>query len=392
MTAIGPGATIGIIGGGQLARMMALEARRMGYRVAVLDPDPNGSAAQIADEHVCGRFDDVEAARALARRSDVVTIDTEHVPADVLARLEPIAPVRPQAAVLRTVQDRLSQRRFLEAHGLPQPRHASIEAQADFEAAARSVGFPAVLKTRRDGYDGKGQVRVNAAAELPDAWDALGRTPCTLEAFVRFDKEISTILARGVDGEIRFHEVAENRHRNHVLHTSHVPAEISPAVHAEALEIGARIADALGHVGMMAVELFLTAEDELLVNEIAPRTHNSGHYSFGACTTSQFEQHVRAICGLPLGDPRLLRPAVMLNLLGDLWRDGQPDWTPVWAHAGAHLHLYGKGRASPGRKMGHVLVLDDELAAAARVAESIARELEPPGPAEQISRSAQGAA
>lgn len=372
-----PGGTVGILGGGQLARMMALEARRMGYRVAVLDPDAHGSAAQVADHHVQGRLDDAERARVLAQMSDVVTLDTEHVPAELLAGLEQYTLVRPGPHVLRVVQDRLRQRRFLEEHGLPQPRYASIARREDLAEAARSVGFPAVLKTRRDGYDGKGQARVQSLAELEAAWDGLGRRPTTLEAFVRFDREISVVLARGAEGEIRFYAAAENRHRHHVLHTSHVPAALAPDVRTRAETIGARVATALGHVGMLAVELFSAHDGELLVNEIAPRTHNSGHATFGACATSQFEQHVRAICGLPLGDTTQLRPAVMLNLLGDLWRDGEPRWEAVLAHPGARLHLYGKGRASKGRKMGHVLVLEETLERASAVADQIARALEP---------------
>ena len=376
MKAILPGATVGIIGGGQLARMMAFEARRMGYRIAVLDPDDRGSAAQVSDRAVQGKFSDVRAARSLAEGSDVVTIDSEHVPADLLEELESLTEVRPGAAVLRTVQDRLTQRRFLEKCGLPQPRYAAVSCAEDLPVAAEAVGFPAVLKARREGYDGKGQARAGSLEELAAGWRALGERPATLEAFVDFEKEISAILARGVDGELRFYPVAENRHRNHILHITNVPAAISPEVREQAEQLGARVANELGHVGMLALELFVTRDDELLVNEIAPRTHNSGHYTFGACATSQFEQHVRAVCGLPLGDCSLDRPAVMLNLLGDLWRDGEPAWGAVLRHPGAQLHLYGKGEARAGRKMGHVLVTDESLDRAQAIAESIAAELE----------------
>lgn len=375
MSVIQPGSTIGIIGGGQLARMIALEARRMGYRIAVLDPDGEGSAAQVSDLHVPGDLDDLSAARKLAACADVVTIDTEHVPADLLAALESVVSVRPGANVLRVVQDRLRQREFLAAHDLPQPRFASIACAEDIATAAATVGFPAVLKTRHEGYDGKGQARVGSASELEAAWRALGRPLATLEAFVSFTREISVILARGVDGRIRFYPIAENRHRDHILHTSLAPAECNAQQIARAESIGARIATALGHVGMMAVELFETAEGGLLVNEIAPRTHNSGHYTFGACATSQFEQHVRAICGLPLGDPTLLQPAVMLNLLGDLWRDGEPDWDGLLADPRARLHVYGKNRAMPGRKMGHVLALDATRAGAWEAIAAIERRL-----------------
>ena len=381
MTPIWPGATIGIIGGGQLGRMIALEAKRMGYRIAVLDPDENGPAAQVADVHIAGALDDREAGCALAERSSVVTIDTEHVPATLLRELESRTEVRPGAHVLDVVQDRLRQRQFLEKHGLPQTAYAEVGSPDDLAVAARAVGLPAVLKTRRDGYDGKGQVRVASREELAAAWDALDRAPAILEAFVPFEKEVSAILARGVDGDVRFYAVAENEHRRHILHTTHAPASIAPALVPRAEEIGGRIAHELGHVGVMAVELFVAPGGELLVNEIAPRTHNSGHYTFGACATSHFEQHVRAICGLGLGDPTLLRPAVMLNLLGELWQEGGPRWDELLAHPSVQLHVYGKREPSIGRKMGHLLVLDDDLERARGIVASIVCDLdagEPP--------------
>ena len=376
MNPVWPGGTIGIIGGGQLARMLALEARRMGYRIAVLDPEPEGPAAQVADICVTGAFDNLEAAETLAEHSDVITLDTEHVPAELLERLETMKPVRPSANVLRIVQDRIEQRRFLESQGVPQARNAPVSDAESLRAAASVVGFPCVLKTRRSGYDGKGQARVGRVDELDDAWRALGEAPALIESFVDFEKEISVLLARDLDGNVRFHPIAENTHRRHILHTSRVPARISAELVSQAEKLGARIASALGHVGMMAIELFVTREGGLLVNEIAPRTHNSGHYTFGACATSQFEQHVRAICGLPLGDPSLLRPAVMLNLLGDLWRDGLPAWHAVLSHPTARLHLYGKKRPAAGRKMGHVLILDEDGQDGAAVAEAIAADLE----------------
>lgn len=376
MTIILPGQTIGVLGGGQLARMLALEARRMGYRVAVLDPESDSPAAQVADLHVRGAFDDGEAAEKLAEHSDVITLDTEHVPFAILERLEKIRPVRPSARVLRTIQDRLEQRCFLAALGAPQVRYAAVLDLESLGAASDAVGHPSVLKTRRSGYDGKGQARVADRDALARAWKTVGEVPAILESFVDFEKEISVLLARDVDGNVRFHPIAENVHRHHILQTSQVPARISEELAAQARALGARIASALEHVGMMAIELFVTREGSLLVNEIAPRTHNSGHYSFGACATSQFEQHVRAICGLPLGDTSLNCPAVMLNLLGDLWRDGPPCWSSVLAHPTARLHLYGKRRALPGRKMGHVLILSEDVEQAGALATTIAEELE----------------
>lgn len=359
MTKVFPGGTIGILGGGQLARMLSLEARRMGYRVAVLDPTSGGPAAQVADLQVTGAFDDADAAQELAQHSDVITLDTEHIPATLLDRLEATKPVRPSARILRIIQDRLEQRRFLQARGAPQPRHAPVDDPDSLRAAAAAVGFPAVLKTRRSGYDGKGQARVASAGELTGAWERIGRAPAVLESFVDFEREVSVLLARDLEGNVCFYPVTENEHRRHILHTSRAPARISAELASEAQALGGGIAASLGHVGVMAVELFVTRGGELLVNEIAPRTHNSGHYTFGACATSQFEQHVRAICGLPLADPSLFRPAVMLNLLGDLWSEGPPDWRCVLAEPTAHLHVYGKERAWPGRKMGHLLIVDD---------------------------------
>lgn len=253
---------------------------------------------------------------------------------------------------------------------MPQIRHAPVTNTENLHAAAKTVGFPAVLKTRRRGTTGKAKPESTARASLPMPGARLKKHRRFL-SFIDFEREISVLLARDLDGNIRFHPIAENIHRRHILYTSRVPAEI--VSRAEAL--GARIATALGHIGMMAIELFVTREGDFLVNEIAPRTHNSGHYTFGACATSQFEQHVRAICGLPIGDAALLRPAVMLNLLGDLWADGSPDWSMVLSHPAARLHLYGKGRPSPGRKMGHVLILGEDANQADSITETIAATL-----------------
>jgi len=363
-----PGATIGFLGGGQLARMMALEARRLGYRIGVLDPDADGPAAQVADFCVVGEFGDRGAAERLAARCDVVTLDTEHVPCEILEVLEQSTPVRPGSAVLRVVQDRAEQRRFLDGLDVPQTRHAEVADLDSLRTAAGLVGLPGVLKTRRSGYDGKGQVKVASVEGIGAAWDAIGRQPAVLEAFVDFEMEVSVLLARDLEGNVRFYPIAENVHRNHILHLTRVPAQIAPELARKAEEIGARIAAGLGHVGMMAVELFVTRDGELLVNEIAPRTHNSGHYTFGACATSQFEQHVRAICGLPLGEPTLFGPAIMINLLGDLWQGREPDWSAVLSLPCTHLHLYGKHAPRSGRKMGHVLVSGESAGQVARIA------------------------
>jgi 5-(carboxyamino)imidazole ribonucleotide synthase len=364
-----PGAsTLGVIGGGQLGRMLALAARRMGYRIVVLDPSPRCPTAQVADGIVVGTLDDVDAARRLARQVDVITLDTEHVPADLLAALEDIVPVRPGASVLRTIQDRLVQKQFLDRLGLPQTAWADA---GDLDKALAAVGRPAIVKARRAGYDGKGQVRIEPGDDALTKVAALHGVPAIAEAVVPFVREISVVLARGLGGELRSYPIAENVHRRHILHTTRAPAPMSTAGRERAEAIATRVAVALGHVGVIAVELFELADGALLVNEIAPRTHNSGHYTYGACATSQFEQHVRAIAGLPLGDPRALTGAVMLNLIGDLWAGGSPPWQVLLAHPEARLHLYGKDAPAPGRKMGHVLLLDDDTDRALQVAEQL---------------------
>jgi 5-(carboxyamino)imidazole ribonucleotide synthase len=366
--ALGPGATIGVLGGGQLGRMMAVVARQMGYRIVVLDPSPRCPTAQVSDGVVVGALDDIEAAKHLASQVDVITLDTEHVPADVLDALEPIAPVRPSATVLRTIQDRLVQKQFLDRLGLPQATWAPAD---DVPAALAIVGRPAILKVRRAGYDGKGQVRIEAEGDPAAAAARLRGEPAVAEQVVRFTREISVILARGLDGQIRIYPVAENVHRRHILHTTRAPAPMTDARRKRAEEMAVSVAEALGHVGVMAVEMFELADGRLLINEIAPRVHNSGHYTYGACATSQFEQHVRAICGVPLGDPRALTGAVMVNLIGDLWSKGAPAWQDVLARPEARLHLYGKDAPAPGRKMGHVVLLDDDTDRALGAAESL---------------------
>lgn len=357
MRGLAPGATIGVLGGGQLARMFTVEALRLGYRVVVLDADPRCSASQVGAACVAGQLDDASAAKTLAAQCDVITLDTEHVPASLLEKLEELVPVLPCARVLSLVQDRLAQRRFIANQEVPQVLFAEVSDRTTLHAAAAKVGLPCILKTRRSGYDGKGQRRVDNAADLDQAWSELGSAPATAEAFVDFEREVSALLVRDQDGNVRFYPPAENEHRQHVLYKTRVPARLSPVIVEQVNAIGGQLAHALNHVGMMAVEFFVTREGTVLVNEIAPRTHNSGHYTLGGCVTSQFEQHLRAICGLPLGDTRLRQPAVMLNLLGDLWNNGAPDFHQVLASTDAHLHLYGKSPPLPGRKMGHILVL-----------------------------------
>lgn len=373
---LGPGACIGILGGGQLGRMMAVAARRMGYRVIVLDPNPRCPTAQVSDGVVVGALDEPEAVERLAAQVDVITLDTEHVPFEVLETAETLVPVRPGSQVLRVIQDRLTQKQFLDGLGLPQATWAKVTTLDELHAAFEHVPRPAILKVRRAGYDGKGQVRINDDSEAEAALAALRGAEAVLEQVVPFRRELSVILGRALDGEIAIYPLAENDHRRHVLHTTRAPAPVTEATRAQAEAIGVRIAETLGHVGVMAVELFELADGRLLVNEIAPRTHNSGHYTYGACMTSQFEQHVRAVVGQPLGTPRLLCGAVMLNLIGDLWSRGKtPPWDEVLAMPEARLHLYGKDAVAPGRKMGHVLLLDDDTEAALHRARALSERL-----------------
>ena len=366
-----PGATIGVLGGGQLGRMMAVAARRMGYRICVLDRDERCPTGQIADEVVVGGLTDVEAALRVAERSQVITLDTEHVPAELLEELDRVTPVLPRPNVLATIQDRAVQKRFLDGLGEPQARWAPVETAGELEAAVKAIGLPAIIKARRSGYDGKGQARIEPGTDPLAAWRRIGEQPSVLEAVVPFTREISVVLARGATGELREYPLAENVHRRHILHTTRAPAPMPEARREHAYDLARRIAIALDHVGVMAVEMFELPDGELLVNEIAPRTHNSGHYTYGACATSQFEQHLRAVCGLPLGDARAFTGAVMVNLIGDLWSKGEPPWQHVLARPEARLHLYGKLKPAPGRKMGHVLLLDDDTDRALRTAEEL---------------------
>lgn len=358
-----PGATIGVLGGGQLGRMMALAGSAMGYRFVALDPTPDAPCGQVADQIVAA-YDDVEAARELARRADVITYEFENVDADVAALLEAEAYVPQGSGLLRTTQHRLREKRAVEAAGARVAPYAEIRSLGDLREAAGRFGFPCVLKTATGGYDGKGQWVIRSEAEIEPAYDALSRakTELVLEQFIRFDKELSVIAARSPRGEIRTFPAAENVHVENILHLSIVPARVPEAVRREAEELAVRIAEGLNVVGLIAVEMFWSAEQGLFVNELAPRPHNSGHYTMDACRTSQFEQHVRAICNLPLGDPALLTPVVMVNVLGRhlepvIARFAQPDEAAARLRVKPSLHLYGKRDAAPKRKMGHVNVL-----------------------------------
>ncbi len=357
-----PGATIGIFGSGQLGRMLALAAREMGYRIATYSPDTDSPTGQIADREISAPYDDLAAVRSFVRGVDVVTFEFENVAA-VVAEIaaEEGVPVRPGGHVLHTAQNRLREKTFLTQHGLPVTPFRAVRSLAELQQAIAELGVPAVLKTAAFGYDGKGQAKINQPADAEEAWRAIGEQEAILEAFVPFVKEVSMVAARGVDGSFAHYGLIENLHSNHILDLSLAPARVSAQVVAEAIELTEAVLTALDVVGVLCVEFFLKADDRLVINELAPRPHNSGHLTIEATMTSQFAQQLRAVCGLPLGSTAQLRPAVMANLLGDLWADGEPDWAAACALPGVALHLYGKSAARPGRKMGHITALGSTL-------------------------------
>ncbi|MBO9606130.1 MAG: 5-(carboxyamino)imidazole ribonucleotide synthase [Paenibacillaceae bacterium] len=361
-----PGGTIGVLGGGQLGRMLALAGRHMGYRFVVLDPTPDSPCGQVADEQIVAAYDDAEAARRLAAKADVITYEFENVDAGVAAMLMAESYVPQGSELLHTTQHRLREKRAIEAAGVRVAPYEEIRSAEELRAAVARFGTPCVLKTATGGYDGKGQWVIRSEAEIDEAYATLSkaRTELVLEQFIRFEREISVIAARSPRGEVKTFPVAENIHVDNILHLSIVPARTTEAVCREAEKLAEKIAASLGVVGLIAVEMFLTADGELFVNELAPRPHNSGHYTMEACVTSQFEQHVRAVCNLPLGGTALLSPVVMVNVLGEHvqplldWLGAQtaePDGLAV------KVHLYGKHEAKEKRKMGHVNVLTSDI-------------------------------
>jgi len=361
MTPILPGATIGIVGGGQLGRMFTLEARRMGYRVAVLDPGADAPAVQVADESIIAPFDDVGGARELARRSAVVTLEWENADVATLRELEALVPIRPGPGVLEVAQHRVREKDAARRLGVPTAEYRAVGSAAELRAALREIGTPAVLKTSRGGYDGKGQVVIRDPAEADSAFAAVAPpgTELMVESFVRFRVEISVVCARSATGEVAAFPVGENVHRAGILHTTVVPARIAPELEAEAARIARALVEGLDVVGLLAVEMFVGEDGVVRMNEIAPRPHNSGHYTWEGCPVSQFEQQLRAVCGLPLGSTELLRPAATVNLMGDECGTGleRPGVAEALAVPTAALHLYGKREARRGRKMGHVTTL-----------------------------------
>jgi 5-(carboxyamino)imidazole ribonucleotide synthase len=365
-----PGATVGVLGSGQLGRMFAIAARRMGYRVQTFSPDTDTPTGQVADVEIVAPYEDLDAVRRFARQVSVVTFEFENVPAETAAAAAECTEVRPRGEVLHTTQHRLREKRFLAANGFPLAPFREVRSLEDLNRALAEIGPRAILKTAGFGYDGKGQVKIQAASAAEEAWRRMNGQECVLEAWIEFEKEVSVVAARGVDGAFVHWGVVENEHKNHILDLTRAPGRVPPALAAEAVEIARAVLETLDVVGVLCVEFFVTADGRLLINELAPRPHNSGHFTFDACVTSQFEQQLRAACGLPLGSTELLRPAAMANLMGDLWDRGEPNWAAALSLPDVKLHLYGKMSARPGRKMGHLTALgatvDDAAALAVR--------------------------
>ncbi|HZH53702.1 MAG TPA: 5-(carboxyamino)imidazole ribonucleotide synthase [Microvirga sp.] len=350
---IRPGSTLGILGGGQLGRMIAMAAAQLGLRTHVYCPDENSPAFDVCAEHTLAPYDDEPALIRFAKAVDAITYEFENVPGATAATLSAHAPLAPNARSLAVSQDRLTEKSFIADLGIPVAPFAEVSDEGQLTEALRRIGRPAVLKTRRFGYDGKGQAMIGPDTDPAAAWAAVGRAPSILEGFVPFEREVSVVAARTASGEFAAYDLCANEHRNHILDTTRVPAGVSSATERQAVEIARAIAEALDYVGVLAVEMFLVTEggaERLVVNEIAPRVHNSGHWTLGGAVTSQFEQHVRAVCGWPLGDTRRLGRVEMKNLIGQ----EAGAWQRILAEPGAHLHLYGKAEARPGRKMGHV--------------------------------------
>ncbi|MBM3846697.1 MAG: 5-(carboxyamino)imidazole ribonucleotide synthase [Verrucomicrobia bacterium] len=373
MSPILPGAWIGILGSGQLGRMLAIAAKQMGYRVAVFSPDSDTPAGQVADAETTASYEDLDAVRRFAKSVSVVTFEFENVPSATTAAAAEHALVRPDGRVLHITQQRLREKNFLKDQGFPVAPFRAIRSRDDLRVAAAEIGLPAVLKTASFGYDGKGQKMLRAEADLEEGWLGLRGAEGIYEGFIHFEKELSVVGARTVGGEFRAFPVFENSHAHHILDITFAPADITPDLAAQARELARGILDALDVVGLLTVEMFLTRDGRLLVNELAPRTHNSGHLTLDACVTSQFEQQLRAVCGLPLGSTEMKSPSAMANLLGGLWSQGVPDWAAALASDPAvKLHLYGKSEARDGRKMGHLTVTSASVAEAVRKA-SLAR-------------------
>jgi 5-(carboxyamino)imidazole ribonucleotide synthase len=376
-----PPATIGMLGGGQLGRYALMAARTMGYRTIVLDPDRSAPAGVVADRHLVAEYDDDAALRQLADAADVVTTEFENPPAESIQWLDRRTRVAPAPSAVGIAQDRIKEKAFLVEQGLPVGEYAVVDgALVDDVTRSPDVDFPAILKTARMGYDGKGQARVADESAMRVAWQLMGGVPCVLEQALQLDTELSVVVARTAGGSFAAYPVAQNTHVDGILDCTVVPAAVPRQLADRAVGLAMAIADALGYVGVLAVEMFVV-DGELLVNELAPRPHNSGHWTLDVSLTSQFAQQVRAVCGLPLGDTSMSRPAAaMVNLLGDLWSEGEPDWRAALEHPNVALHLYGKAGARPGRKMGHITAWADTIRQAELLARNARAALTVPGP------------
>ena len=369
-----PGATIGVLGSGQLGRMLALEARRMGYRVHTLSPGVDTPTGQVADLEVSAEYDDLAAIRAFARGVDVMTFEFENVSTDAADAAAELVPVRPSSSALHITQQRAREKGFLADRGYPVTPFAKAQSLDELAIGLGLVGLPAIVKTAAFGYDGKGQHRIDRIEDGDRVWGLIGHQEAIIESVVAFTHEISVVAARGLDGEFAHYGAIENIHRRHILDLSVSPARVPQGIADEAVHLAHRVMDDLGYVGVLCVEFFVTRDSRLLINEIAPRPHNSGHLTIDACVTSQFEQQVRAVCGLSLGNTTQVKPAAMVNLLGDLWLNGEPDWAAALAMPDVKLHLYGKSDPRVGRKMGHLTALGesvDEAAATALAARDV---------------------
>jgi 5-(carboxyamino)imidazole ribonucleotide synthase len=360
-----PNSTIGVFGSGQLGRMFAIEARKMGYRVHTFSPGSDTPTGQVADIETVGAYEDLDAVKTFARSVDVLTFEFENVPSAAVDAASEFVDVHPRGDVLHTLQHRLREKNFLSSKGFPVAPYRHVTSVEDVRKGAAELGLPAVLKTAGFGYDGKGQTKITSPDQFDSAFAALGGQDAVLEAFISFDKEVSVVCARDTAGHFAHYGVFENEHANHILDVTMAPATIDAAVYNEAIGIARGLAESLDYVGTLCIEYFLKADGRLLVNELAPRPHNSGHLTFDACVTSQFEQQLRAVCGLTLGSTELLRPAAMANLLGDIWDGGEPAWTAAIENIDVKLHLYGKNEPRPGRKMGHLTSMAETAAAAA---------------------------
>jgi len=352
-----PGSAIGVMGGGQLGRMFAMAARRMGYNVEVFTPDEDSPAGKFADLTRIAEYSNEAAVRKFAQDVDVITFEFENIPAKTIEWCAAYCDVRPAGAILHIAQNRLREKNFLTGAGIPVAPFRAVRSTHELADAIQQIGRPAILKTASFGYDGKGQQTINARDDFDEIWSATSADEMVLEAAVQFQTEISVIVARSPDASMATFPACENIHKNHILDVTVVPARVSDAVRAEAARLASTIAQQLELVGLLAVEMFVKRDGEILVNELAPRPHNSGHWTIEACATSQFEQQVRAVCGLPLGSTEMLKPTAMANILGYAWQHGTPQWAKALGNEGVHLHLYGKQEPRPRRKMGHITAM-----------------------------------